>query len=50
MYRIKFNEMSKKYITQLLDLILDTPEMPEYYKEITRDSYAGIQNYMRLKG
>jgi hypothetical protein len=48
-YRDKFNQMSQQYIMQLVDLILNTPKIPEYYKDIIKDFYSGLQTYRRLK-
>ncbi|GHT32420.1 hypothetical protein AGMMS49574_15890 [Bacteroidia bacterium] len=48
-HRRKFNEMSNTYIMQLVDLILNTTKVPEYYKHIITDFYSGLQNQKRLK-
>jgi hypothetical protein len=48
-YREKFNQMSKQYIMQLVDLILKVPQIPNYYKDIIKDFYSGLQNYKRIK-
>ena len=48
-HRNRFDEMAQQYMIQLIDLILQTPQTPEYYKDIIRDMYSGLQNYRRLK-